>query len=372
MTRQRSEGGFTLVELLVTLSVMSVIIFGIASALIVVLHTYPADAARLTQDEAAQLLSSWLQADVLSAGASSYNINVNPATISGCSSGVPAGATNVVNLTWSDFDTGTQFEASYRVAGSILTRYFCIGGARADATKVGRNVQSAVATVFPLPPVPAQQVSVVVTDFVNGSNCVSTASTSTTTAGSTTTITADPVCTYTFTVSASLRTLSTPAGTTTLPQATTTTSTSTTTTTSTTVASTTTTSVAGTTTTAPSTTTSTIPVCMILSASASPAIDFLSSGNSGHLSQPLTVTVVTSGPCGPLTYSVDTGNGVQKKALAQCSTTNCGANPPNSTWTGFIDRNTFSWTDGSHPFSVLQGTPATMVPGAPNPIPFST
>ena len=68
MSRHNPEGGFTLVELLVTIVIMTVIIIGITAGLMVALKTYPSDATRLTQDESAQLLSTWLQADVLSAG----------------------------------------------------------------------------------------------------------------------------------------------------------------------------------------------------------------------------------------------------------------------------------------------------------------
>lgn len=319
MTRQGSEGGFTLVELLVTVVIMTIIVVGITSGLIVVLKTYPSDAMRLTQDEGSQLLSSWLQADVVSAS-----------TLDNSASTCAGGATKL-RLKWSDSDGAHKFEASYILtvpSGSpvgILTRYYCVDDGPASVTTVGRNVQTATAHVS------GQQVSFVVTDLV----CPPT-----------------PGCpggsTYTFTVSASGRT----------PPTTTSTSTTSTSTTST-----------STTTTTMLTTTTTAPACTITSANVNPPSGSDALSGSGHVKDNVTLTVITTGVCSPLTYSVDTGNGVLTNPLAQCSS--CA--PPGTTWTGFIDKTAqdVNWKAGFRPFSVFQGTPAALVPGSPNPVPFT-
>src|SRR4051794_14956414 len=101
MTGHRSESGFTLVELLVTVVITTIIIVGITAGLTVVLKTYPSDATRLTQDEGSQLLSTWLQADVLSAS------KIDTST-SGCPGGPNA---PVVRLSWLDSDTTTTVAA---------------------------------------------------------------------------------------------------------------------------------------------------------------------------------------------------------------------------------------------------------------------
>ena len=54
----RSESGFTLVELLIATVISGIIIAGIAGIMIVTLRTYPQSAARLSVSDNAQLLSS--------------------------------------------------------------------------------------------------------------------------------------------------------------------------------------------------------------------------------------------------------------------------------------------------------------------------
>src|SRR5438270_8529083 len=123
MTRPQTQGGFTLVELLVTVVIMTIIISGITVGLIVVLNTYPSDATRLTQDEGAQLLSSWLQADVLSAGPTYGPVGsptppMSGIDVSGTAAACAGSLPTALRVTWGDGDSVNPhaFEASYALS----------------------------------------------------------------------------------------------------------------------------------------------------------------------------------------------------------------------------------------------------------------
>src|SRR5271165_3208129 len=128
MSRDRSESGFTMVELLVATVVSSIIIGAIAGILIVTLRTYPQSAAKLTVSDNAQLLSSWLVPDVQSAGGSAGDIQTSP-SVSGCQppSGVPA--KGKLQLSWQDLSVAeTTYTADYCLVGSELIRYYAVNG----------------------------------------------------------------------------------------------------------------------------------------------------------------------------------------------------------------------------------------------------
>jgi prepilin-type N-terminal cleavage/methylation domain-containing protein len=193
-SHDRSEGGFTLIELLVAMTLTVLILAAVATSLIVTSGNYTASATRLIQSHNAQLLSSWLVADVASAGPNATDVDTAKTTsTTGCNGSVVSDGThvNILKLAWSDFDTGTAYAAAYRLEGSELVRYFCTSGSGPSLTVVGRNVTSAAATVT------AQEINVAVSVPVDSQP-------------------------YSFNVSASRRTKNVPLATTTLPPATTT------------------------------------------------------------------------------------------------------------------------------------------------------
>jgi hypothetical protein len=155
----RSECGFTLIEVTLATVITGIIVGAIGTALVIMLTSYPRTANRLAQSDNAQLLSSWLVPDIQSAsggdGPPSYStphpgiaipsLQTQTTMIGGCKGAVPLSAT-VLRLTWADPDLGgTLFIADYRQAGSQLVRWYCQGGSSATPTIVGRDIASAQA-----------------------------------------------------------------------------------------------------------------------------------------------------------------------------------------------------------------------------------
>ena len=93
--RCAGEAGFTLPELIVTISIIAVIVSAIAGALIVSLKTQTATAGTLAESHDQQRLAFWLPKDIESAVLSS--IDVQSGTGTGCAGATPAG-TNVLRL----------------------------------------------------------------------------------------------------------------------------------------------------------------------------------------------------------------------------------------------------------------------------------
>ena len=161
---RQEESGFTLIELMVAITISAFVIGAAASVLLVVMRNYSYSATRLVESHDAQLISLWLTADVLSAGPAT-NIATTP-TLSGCG-GLQTAGNNVLKLSWSEFPTPQPgAEASYRLQpapsgpGYQLIRYFCSSG---DRTVVARDVTPSGATAT----VAVDQVNLAVNVLVN-------------------------------------------------------------------------------------------------------------------------------------------------------------------------------------------------------------
>jgi prepilin-type N-terminal cleavage/methylation domain-containing protein len=308
----RSEGGFTLVEMLIVIVISAVLMGGLVGGVMVAIRTYPENAGKLVQSHDAQLLASWLVPDVQSGGPASSAIDTGSGSSSGCTTGVDPSSSNALKLTWSGFDTPTTtFEADYRLVGLsspfVLTRYFCQNSGPAISTIIGRNIATATA-INPVGTNP-NRVDVTVTDV--GSS------------GSTFTIP-----TYSFTVSASRRSTQIPPPTpTTLP---------------------------------PATTTTTIP-CQIATAAATPQPDHLTTDGTGHLQTNVAISLTTTGICTGLQLTIDTGNGTPPTVPLTSSAYG-------STWTGTIAGNLYSWTAGTHPLTVVDSQSSVVPPTSTNPV----
>jgi hypothetical protein len=317
VTADRSDGGFTLVELLLTTVITSVIIGALATVVMVTINLYPENANRLAQSNDAQRLASWFVPDVVSLGAQNGDIDTNAKSGSSCknvpsSANVPSANANVLKLTWTDFGTPTKrtWEADYRrVPGSpVLTRYFCQTTLSGSSAVVGRNVHSTTVSST------GTQLTLTVFDLDNHGK-------------------PGPG----FSVSANRRTLQppVPASVTTQPPAT------------------------------------TIPLarCTIKTASVTPAQSQLENDKSGHLQDDLTIAVTTSGACnGSLQVSFQPdSNGPSVTFLLDPA-------QYGQIWKGTIPSTQYTWTPGIHRLFlqqvVGQQAPQKLLPQTKNPILF--
>lgn len=125
--RTRSDG-FTLVEVLVSMSVMGLIATVISSVVIVAVKNNPAVQLRTDSALTLQGITTWLPQDVDSTPPTGFN--TVPTQASGCTS---SPGVNVLHMQWSENISGTvtQFIANYRYVASasqnIIKRVTCSG-----------------------------------------------------------------------------------------------------------------------------------------------------------------------------------------------------------------------------------------------------
>jgi prepilin-type N-terminal cleavage/methylation domain-containing protein len=124
--RPRGDGdGFTLVELTMAVAITGIITSVIAACVIVGLKTTDATASRLAESHDAQLVSTYLAADVQSASES--GVDTAAATDSGCGAvgdeGTYSGGANVLRLSWTQDQPApaVSYVASYRRAKNVAT-----------------------------------------------------------------------------------------------------------------------------------------------------------------------------------------------------------------------------------------------------------
>lgn len=127
------DEGFTLIELVITVVILTVVLGALAMGVVTLLRTSGVTTDRLIASHDAELLSQWLTTDVQSAATAP---NVLPGTKPGCTAAedlsLPATG-NVARMTWTDRSTGLVYQAAYRVqqvapARFQLVRYFCQQG----------------------------------------------------------------------------------------------------------------------------------------------------------------------------------------------------------------------------------------------------
>ena len=249
----RDDRGFTLVEVLITISISGVILGAVSMGLLFSLRVQGPTAERLNDSRYKQVLSAWLPSDLASADAVG-GADTTASTSAGCATEVAG--TNALRLVVTDDSTGAITYISYRVVESgglwQLTRTTCLAGAPASTRLLVNGLASSSA--------------VTVTPAMTSTSTVGSVSmtVATTTSGETNSfiVVGQPRA------SAAAATVTTvaPAGSpTTVVAPTTTTTTTVPTTTTTTVPATTTTVPATTATTVPTTTTT--PPCVVTSAS---------------------------------------------------------------------------------------------------------
>lgn len=141
----RSEGGFTLVEVLTVIAVLGIISLPLANSMMVGLRTSDRTAKILVTSADRQMLTNYLSPDALSA---------NTATTDGAATGgcLTADGTRVLLLTWTEFDgASTSYVSDYRLvpnaSGKKLVRDRCTPGSGADETTVIHDAAAASATI---------------------------------------------------------------------------------------------------------------------------------------------------------------------------------------------------------------------------------
>lgn len=316
MKRRTRSDGFTLVEVLVSMSVMGLIATVISSVVVVALKNNPAVQLRTDSALTLQGITTWLPQDVDSTPPDGFDTVATSASGCGDSPGV-----NVLRMQWSENISGTvtQFIANYRYVASatqsIIKRVSCRG---TGSFPLGNTVvQRVTGPLAAMPPawVPGQlpvrvtivpdsvgDVALVTVELLSANNQLLLVEAAPKNPANTLPpVQSDGMGLPVFTVLATTTTTSPPT-TTIDPSVTTTTDPAATTTTSTT------------TTTIPVTTTTVAPCVITSAAMSSGSIKNTppdGNGNSqitvGVLAAPLTITVQTTGYCTGLIASPERG-----------------------------------------------------------------
>ncbi|MDJ0770139.1 MAG: prepilin-type N-terminal cleavage/methylation domain-containing protein [Ilumatobacter sp.] len=130
----RSDDGFTLIETLLVISLLSVIVAGMATAFMVIVRTAPDTEIRINDARSTRGLATWLSHDTTSTPrfqpeTSQGGIDIDP-TDTGTNNRCGGAGTNVLHLRWVEAGFTTQtFVANYRyvVDGdeARVVRYTC-------------------------------------------------------------------------------------------------------------------------------------------------------------------------------------------------------------------------------------------------------
>lgn len=145
---KNEEGGFTLIELVITVAILGIISGGISAMLISSLKSQAASQKLLDSTTAQQQLAYWLPADMQSFGSGAGDIDTVAATGTAFCGGTAVPGTRVLHLAWSDAAGATtkNFSADYAVSVvsgvKMLTRYACIEGVAATQV-LARGLSSA-------------------------------------------------------------------------------------------------------------------------------------------------------------------------------------------------------------------------------------
>lgn len=130
--RRSGDSGMTLIELLITTTVLGIIVAVIAAAVIVTLRQQPVTRSRLDVAAWEQSLALWLPADLSSAGADPGDVSADPAEPAPCADPVCTFGSNALQLKWDDGSGPTVVTYRYGPASDgnsfELRRVTCYGG----------------------------------------------------------------------------------------------------------------------------------------------------------------------------------------------------------------------------------------------------
>ena len=163
-----SSGGYTLIELLVTIAVLGAIAGVLGAALTIGEKTVSATNNRLAGSHDAQNLATWLPADVQSTGNGQSDVAINSTT--DCSN-IP----NALRLHWAVSEgAGTDdYVAAYAVvqvgSGWQLKRFYCKNGVQLATIVIARNLANANAVSTT---VNGTRIAMTITDATNSTDNV--------------------------------------------------------------------------------------------------------------------------------------------------------------------------------------------------------
>jgi prepilin-type N-terminal cleavage/methylation domain-containing protein len=129
MTRLLNDDGFTLVELTISILIMSVVVVVIGGALIFGLKTFGSTSQRLSESHDLQLAASYFAPDV--ASAKTVSLTADPSC--------PVSGSVVVTLQWTDPTAGNEvvsYVAQTITGGKQLVRHLCASATTADVIVV--------------------------------------------------------------------------------------------------------------------------------------------------------------------------------------------------------------------------------------------
>lgn len=120
LPRRRDDAGFTLIELVVTISIVGVILVAVTGVVIQYLKTETATAARFTESNTVQLAAAYWERDASSAGlrsstydAGTHSFPLTPSvdypytgSLSGAGCTIPG--TGIVAFTWGQYDSASS------------------------------------------------------------------------------------------------------------------------------------------------------------------------------------------------------------------------------------------------------------------------
>jgi len=127
--KRLNDDGFTLVELTVSILILSVIVVVIGGALIFGLKTFGSTTQRLSESHDLQLAASYFAADV--ASARTVSLAADPSC--------PVSGSVVVTLGWTDPTAGNEvvsYVTQTVTGGRQMVRHLCAAGTTADVTVV--------------------------------------------------------------------------------------------------------------------------------------------------------------------------------------------------------------------------------------------
>ncbi len=182
--RGQHEDGFTLVELVISVTIMMVIVGSVGFALVAVMRTQQDTTDRMSTSQAEQLTTKWFGGDVQVA---TEKPNIASATVSGCLTN--PGTANVVRFATKTAAGATTYVVAYRAftttAGEKqLIRVACIPGAAPDVLVLAHNFDTA-AVVLPAVFTAGQVVNMDVTVKPMSGTAAGVCASTTTTAAST-------------------------------------------------------------------------------------------------------------------------------------------------------------------------------------------
>jgi prepilin-type N-terminal cleavage/methylation domain-containing protein len=142
------ESGFTLLEMIITVAVMSIVVGAVATAMLTVVHNQQATSSRVANSSSVQITSAVYVRDVQSA--------LQVTTIAGATNPTPCSAggngyTFLLGLTWGAVNNTTIVSYWQDGSSAQVVRQLCGTGGPPSTVKVGTGLSSVTVTISPAP-----------------------------------------------------------------------------------------------------------------------------------------------------------------------------------------------------------------------------